>query len=338
MGYWEDRFNAIQDLTMKNAEKESAKIQLVYEKALAEVERDIALWFNKFATDNQITLQEAKRLLTSGELRTFKGTLNEYIALAKASEFDDTYIKLLENTSRKVRITRLESLRLQLEYRLHEIESERVAQLDSFLPDVIIDRRGRIAYEVQKGFEVAFAFNQIDNNQIQTLIRKPWAPDGINFSERIWRDTSQLNDYLETQLVQNLVKGDGSRVLIKDVSKRFKVSKGVAGRLVMSESAYFSSVSQQQTFKDLGIEYYQYLATLDNSTSEICREMDDKIIPMKDYQIGVTAPPLHVWCRSTTVPFFADDYSERVGRDATGGRQVFPSGIGYREWERMFYN
>ena len=39
-------------------------------------------------------------------------------------------------------------------------------------------------------------------------------------------------------------------------------SKTNAGRLVMTESAYFSSVSQKDAFNDLEVEMYEIVATL----------------------------------------------------------------------------
>ena len=75
-----------------------------------------------------------------------------------------------------------------------------------------------------------------------------------------------------------------------------------AGRLVMTEEAYFSSAAQKDCFNELGVEQYEIVATLDSRTSEICRNLDGKVFPMKDYQAGVTAPPFHI-------PFSTADWS-----------------------------
>ena len=56
--------------------------------------------------------------------------------------------------------------------------------------------------------------------------------------------------------------------------------------------------------KDLGCEKYEVIATLDDRTSSICRSMDSKVFDMKDYQVGVTAPPFHVNCRTVTAPYY----------------------------------
>jgi hypothetical protein len=60
--------------------------------------------------------------------------------------------------------------------------------------------------------------------------------------------------------------------------------------------------------------------------------------PMKDFEPGVTAPPFHVYCRSTTVPYFNDEWSggERAARDADGNTYYVPSDMKYADWKNKF--
>lgn len=60
---------------------------------------------------------------------------------------------------------------------------------------------------------------------------------------------------------------------------------------------------------------------------------------MKDYQPGVTAPPFHVYCRSTTVPYFDEqfDIGERAARDEETGKTYYiPDDMNYQEWKETF--
>ena len=101
---------------------------------------------------------------------------------------------------------------------------------------------------------------------------------------------------------------------IDALAKKMNTSKHNAGRLVMTEEAYFSSTAQKEAFQELGVEQFEIVATLDSHTSEICRMMDGKHFPMTDFQPGATAPPFHVYCRSTTVPYFDDDFRQNGER------------------------
>ena len=115
-----------------------------------------------------------------------------------------------------------------------------------------------------------------------------------------------------------------------------------AGRLVMTEEAFFSSAAQKDCFTELDVEQFEIVATLDSHTSDICRGMDGKHFPMSEWKVGVTAPPFHVHCRSTTVPYFDDEFDavgERAARDEKTGKTYFvPGNMTYKEWEKAFVN
>ena len=149
---------------------------------------------------------------------------------------------------------------------------------------------------------------------------------------------TQLVSELHNQLTRTCILGKPPDDAIKAISKKFNTSKNQAGRLVMTEQAYFHSVAQQEAFKELDVEEFEVVATLDNLTSEICQEMDGKHFPMKDYEPGVTAPPFHPWCRSVTVPYFDDEFSlgERAARDEDGKTYYVPADMTYKEWQRSF--
>ena len=62
------------------------------------------------------------------------------------------------------------------------------------------------------------------------------------------------------------------------------------------------------------VSKYQFIATLDERTSEICEDMNLRIFNTKDSQVGVNTPPMHSNCRSTTIPYlekYAEEYQHR---------------------------
>jgi SPP1 gp7 family putative phage head morphogenesis protein len=52
---------------------------------------------------------------------------------------------------------------------------------------------------------------------------------------------------------------------------------------------------------------YQYSAILDDRTTETCRYLDGKTIPIDDPQVSELSPPNHWNCRSILVPITATD-------------------------------
>ena len=104
----------------------------------------------------------------------------------------------------------------------------------------------------------------------------------------------------------------------------------------MTESAYFSSTAQQDCFSELGVEKYKIVAALDHATCPLCGAMDGKVLKMSEYQVGLTAPPFHPWCRCCTCPYFEDmeGMGERYARDAvTGERYKVPGSMTYEQWK-----
>src|SRR6185312_9957917 len=98
------------------------------------------------------------------------------------------------------------------------------------------------------------------------------------------------------------------------------VSRSRAEALVRTEANFFHNAAAQDSYSDAGIDRYEILATLDSRTSPICREQDGKIYNEKDYEPGVTAPPFHVRCRTTTIPYFDEsEYMQDEKRQSANG-------------------
>ncbi|OYP02389.1 phage head morphogenesis protein, partial [Lachnotalea glycerini] len=190
-------------------------------------------------------------------------------------------MKQLENASAKYHITRLEALELQLQQEIEKLYGNQLDQIDKEMKEVYLSRYYHTAYEVQKGFKIAWDVAVVNDKQLTTIISKPWAVDGKNFSERIWGSKSKLLNEIHTELTQSIMLGRTPDKTISNIAKRMNVSKTQAGRLVMTEQAYFSSVAQKDSFNELDVEKYEIVATLDSHTSDICRTLDGKVYEMK---------------------------------------------------------
>ena len=107
----------------------------------------------------------------------------------------------------------------------------------------------------------------------------------------------------------------------------------------MTESAAIATEAEKACYKELDVDEYKIIATLDKRTSQICREMDGKHFPVSEMKAGVTAPPFHPWCRTDTAPYF-DDWEEmgispeRAARDQADQVYYVPESMTYREWEK----
>ncbi len=316
-----------------------AEIEQQYRRALRELEGKIAVWYQRLADNNGVSLAEARKLLRDSELKEFKWDVQDYIKHGKDNARTGQWIRELENASAKFHISRLEALKLQTQQSLEVMFGNQLDSVDAAMKRIYLDGYYHTAYELQKGFRIGWDIAGIDQKQVEKVISKPWAVDGKNFSERIWGNKQKLIAEVHKELTQNILLGADPQKAIDVIAKKMNNSRHNAGRLVMTEEAYFSSAAQKDCFHDLNVEQYQILATLDSHTSEICQEMDGKVFPMKDYEAGVTAPPFHVWCRSTTIPYFEDDFGEvgeRAARGKDGKTYYVPANMTYKEWKEAF--
>ena len=337
--YWQGRFEQLEKASHQEAMQVYSNIEQSFMEVQREIERKINNWYVRFANNNEITITDAKKLLNSKELKEFKWDVQEYIKYGHENELNESWMKELENASAKYHISRLEALKIQTQQSMEVLFGNELDEVDKMASNTYVNNYYHTMFEMQKGFNVGFNIASIDENKLQKIVNKPWAVDERNFSERIWGNKVKLINELHQQLTRMCLTGKSPDSVIKYMEKKFNTSKSQAGNLVMTESAYFSSLAQQDCFKDLDVEKYEIVATLDSHTSSICQEQDGKVYDMKDYQPGVTAPPFHNYCRSTTVPHFDDDYGikdSRAARDENGKTYYVPDDIKYKDWYNKY--
>lgn len=337
--YWQQRFTELEKSQNKISEEYLNTLKEKYNKSLAKIEKDITSWYTRLADNNEISYANAKKLLDKKELKEFKWTVEEYIKKGKENTINQDWIKELENASARVHIDKLNAIKIQIQNELEHLYEKENKGVENLVKQQYQDAYYRSAYEIQKGLEKYWNIQALDTNRIQKVISKPWTTDNQTFSDRIWKNKDELLNTLQKELTQATIRGDDIHKVTKKLEKQFDISKGKAGRLVMTESAFFSSAGQKECFNSLNVKQYEIVATLDTHTSEICQKLDGKVFDMKDYEVGVTAPPFHCWCRSVTAPYFDDEFTEgeqRAYRDEDGKTGYVDSKIKYKEWYHKY--
>lgn len=335
--YWQKRFTAIEAQNNKTARSTVHSVTTAFDKAQAQIEKELNAWYARFADNNQITLQEAKRLLNTRELKEFRWDVEKYIEMGQQNALDQKWLKELENASARVHVSRLEALRIRTQQAAELAFGNELDALDQMAARMYTDDYYHTAYEIQRGLGIGWDIGQIDQRRLDNVLSKPWTADKLTFSDRIWKSKTQLLDSLQTEFTQMCILGKAPDETIKVISHKMNVSKGQAGRLIMTEAAYFSSAAQKDCFNDLDVEKFEVVATLDRRTSETCQHMDGQVFDMKDFQIGVTAPPFHVWCRTCTAPWFEDnDDGTRAARGEDGKTYQVPANMKYQDWKDHF--
>ena len=337
--YWANRIKIAQDKTFDRIYDEYvANIEKQYNRAILDIEKDILAWYQRFADNNELSFADAQKLLKSDELEEFKWTVQEYIEKGKENGISADWAKELENASARVHISRLESLKYQLRAHAEELTQGRIKNTTEASELAFTEGYYHTAFEFQKEIGVGFSLQSIDRVKLEKILNTPWTVDNQTFTARCWSDKAKLVEVINKELTRMIATGEAPKKTIERVAKQLETSKNNAGRVVMTESAYFATASQGECYKDLDVENYEVIETLDSHTCSFCGEMDGKVFPVNKMQAGSTAPPFHPWCRGTTAPYYEDmaGVGQRFARDIETGKAYYlPSDTTYEQWKAI---
>lgn len=337
--YWKERFKLLEEKEHQIGLECYTEAEKNYRNAQRQIEGQIAAWYQRFADNNGITLAEAMRMLTSKELEEFKWSVYDYIQYGQENAINGTWMKQLENASARYHISRLEALKIQTQQSLEVMFGNQLDSIDSAMRSIYTNGYYHTAFEVQRGVGVGWDFATLDEKKINKVINKPWAADGKNFSQRIWSNRQKLVNELNTELTRNIILGQDPQKAIDAIARKMETSKKVTRRLVLTEAAFFSSAARKDCFSELDVEQYEIFSSYDEKTCGICQNMDGKHFPMSQWEVGTTAPPFHVQCRCTPIPYFNDEFSAmgtKAARDENGKTVFIPADMTYKEWKEKY--
>lgn len=337
--YWRGRFSILEDSAHQEAQRTIQDMEELYLDAQRSVQKEIESWYARFAVNNQISLTDARKWLTAGQLEEFHWSVEQYIKIGEQAGLDAAWLKKLENASTRFHISRLEAVQTGIQQQLELLYGNQVDSLDALLKKVVGNGYTHTAFEVQKGVGLGWDITGLDQKKLETLLSKPWTTDGRTFRDRCWLNKNDLVGSVSKSLTQGLLRGDSPAKIITAIQKQFGVHRYKAGRLVNTETTYFNAVATKECYKDLDVEMVEIIETLDSHTCSICGGLDGKAIPISQYEPGVTVPPFHPNCRGTTAPAIDPKYAgERAARNADGDVYYVPANMKYADWVQTFVN
>lgn len=334
--YWRGRFSLLEDAAHIRADQCVDNLETIFRDAEQSVQADLERWYARFATNNGVSLYEARKMLTTGQLEEFRWNVDQYIQAAQQANLSPEWVKKLENASARFHISRLESVQLQIQQQIELLYGNQVDDIDSMLKDIVSNGYTQTAYEIQKGLGLGWDMTALDQRKLESLLTKPWTADKKTFRDRCWEQKAGLVSGVQTTLTQGLLRGDSVHKLTEGIKNRFGVSRYQAGRLVRTETTYFNAQASREIYKDIGVSKVEILETLDRHTCDICGGLDGTVIPLSEYEPGVTVPPFHPNCRGTTCPHIEDKDGERIARNADGEVYYVPASMNYQAWKATF--
>lgn len=339
--YWARRsIEREEEWNKKSQSTVEKELAVQYERSAQRIQANIEQLYGKFATDNNISISDARKLINGSEFRTWRKDIEEYI-----EEYNKTgnpkLLLELNTLSMRSRISRLDKLYGDTLIEIDKLGQKTDATITGFLKNAYKDNRLHSAYELAKRGSGPLGVS-VNNKQIEGILRTSWS--GKNYSERIWNNSEKLARTIQDTVVNGIHRGASVNKLAKEVQDRMSVSKNDAVRLVRTELNYVNNQATLDSIKDAKMEYFQFIATLDKRTSSICREHDNNIYPVDEAEVGTNVPPLHPRCRSTIAgtigpkkPTSGSRLSKmETAKGAPVQYQKVPRNMDYDNWKAVY--
>ena len=330
--YWRKRAIELAEEQKQEDDDLCLRFHREYERILHELDKEISIFYARYAANESVSMADARRLLRDAELEDFRMSLDEFRDKALAGGFD----KELEEVYLRSRISRLQALQTQVELRMMELFGSQRDVLRDHLQERYTDTYYRTVYAVSQQADVASTFARIDPQTVEKILATPWV--GSEFSSRIWADKDKLTRELMQTLSRGFVRGDSLDRMTKEFAQRMGVSESRAATLIHTESAHIAAEATEQGYRETGIRSYRFEAALDLKTCAVCGALDQREFPLAEHETGINYPPLHPRCRCTTVPVTEFRIgSKRAARNpATGKTEYVEKKLTYEEWRKKY--
>lgn len=333
--YWEQRMQQRETEAQLIASKYLARMESRIKAAQQDIIQQIDRFYANYARDNEISLAAARKYLTSKELKEFKEVdLARFRRMSMSGNRD--YDRLLDAISYRVRISRMESLMTTLELTLLDLYGG-VGGLEAYTYSGLMEVYQNTYYKTMFDFAAAGiaapnAVKRIAETEMKEILTYNWS--GKEFSKRIWGHEAVAKQQIQKALERSFANGESVNNTVKKLMSVTDVSYSRAEALVRTESNVFHTIAANNSYIDAELERYEILATLDSRTSDICRKQDSKVYLVKDFKPGVNAPPLHVRCRTTTIPYY--DESEYMQNEQRQSAVGLVKNMSYEQWHEKY--
>lgn len=332
--YWTKRKANLIYEQMDKAEKQADKFDEIYKQSKAYLDKQINKVFDKFQRDYGLSERDARQVLKN--MKDQKD-LNELRKVLEARPNDPNIQRLLadlDSPAYAYRMKRLERLNDDLDRMRESIYHSEKKGSDTFYSDLMKDSYYKATFDLQQQTGLAYSFSNLPETEIKRLRGLKWT--GEAYSDRIWSNTGALASNVKDELLVSLMTGRSVRDTSQAIAERFGVGQNNSRRLIRTESAFFHNQMELLSYEDAEITKYKFVAVLDKRTSHICQEHDNKVYDTDKAVPGVNYPPLHPWCRSTTIAHDEDaDYSKlerRARNPETNKVEYVPADMSYKEW------
>jgi len=294
-------------------------------------------------TSNQTYwIQRAERRIDNYTLAAFDVAKNIRRAYSSLQTYIESEMaKILrhigeeDSLAYEYRMRRLAALLNNTEEKFKEVYGINLATTTAFLKEIVPEAYYHTIFDLAQGAGVQPEFAAIPDRLVNKIINENWS--GKNYSKRIWANNKALEEEIRGLLTEAAVSGESIYKTSRKLAEKFNTSDYNARRLIQTETSYACNQAEMESYEELEIDRYMYIATFDTRTCDVCQKNDQKVFNRKDAVAGVNLAPMHPHCHCRTIPYFKEGMPiKKVARDKNGKNITIPANMKYDEWYEKY--
>ena len=328
--YWEDRAAGRMVSYTAKAESTADTLGKAYYATARYLQGEANDVFNAFTDKFELSIAEAETMLKNAPNKSMFEQMKTALATCTDEQRKQELETLLSSPAYAHRIGRLNDLDSKISDMCSRLANAEIGVDTEHLGDIIQSAYMQTVFDVTKGADYRAAFDLIPESRVKAILSTNWS--GQMFSERVWDNTNALADGLKHDMLVGIMAGKSEQHMADDIMNRCGVGAFEARRLVRTETTCVANMAELYGYKELDIDKYEFSACLDSRTSDLCRELDGKVFKRNSAQAGVNLPPMHPFCRSTTLPVLPSE--EDLDKELAELGDEIGADVDFDEWER----
>lgn len=317
--YWLDRMLDRDKAAKLSEDKLLEELNRYYTDSYIAIEKELNNFYVKYATENGISYNQARKILTPKDIREYSSKIGGLKKLYAETKDINVYLKMQEIGSR-ANVTRLQSLLDSIDIELIKSANNTQISIEQHLSNMY-KRSYKQALE-----DIGTSNKAINSRAVKEALGYPWS--GMNFSERIWGNNTKIFNTMQETITRGIIQGKSVPNVAKDIKRLsnqvFKKEKTLremekihrynAERLVRTETNHFMTKGHIDGYRESGVvKAVEICVHWDERTCPDCESMDREVIPLNEVSYGSNVPPFHAFCRCTVVPVIKEDNIKNSG-------------------------
>lgn len=294
--YWERRErDRLKTEQMADAEV-NKQIEIIINNHMNRIIETVESFYQKYADENGISNATAKKMIDKLDMERYEALAEYYVKNRhdKDIAFTDEANKQMRIYNVTMQINREKLILAQMSEHLKNMGAEVETEMKQYLDDSVTRE-----FERQAGLLGSI---NVSRTQFEAMINSTHLSDGKLWSERLWKNVSDVQKEVDKAITDSLIRGHHPDKSVKRLRELTGRSEFEARRLLITEVTRAQSEAELLSLKDKKVAEFIFLAQIDERTTVKCRSEHKSIHKLKDAKIGINVPPLHQFCRSSIAP------------------------------------